>query len=178
MPIMTKLLYWTALALAAVSGAAHLATFGGFSLGAVPTMLAVMIMVGLLFVVWPLVVWQWRLVPRRNLVSEIYGRVPASLKWTIAGLIVYVFVNYVLCMALNDWAAPEVLKDGSHALRSGRQTLREITPERYQAAMAVQLRLHTGHLLAFYGLAAITLKALWIKGGSALADATVEGRDG
>lgn len=175
MPFLMSVLYWTSLAAFAVSVLAHLASFLGYWLDAVSLMRFVLVLVALLFAVWPMVVWQWRRVPRRNLVLEIFGNIPRWLKFASGFLVAYVFINYILCMALNDWAAPEILKDGSHVLRSGRQTLREITPERYQQAMAVQLRLHSGHLLAFYGLAAITLKSLWIKGGPAMAERKVSG---
>ncbi len=128
-------------------------------------------MVPLLFIVWPLVIWQWRRVPRGNLVSEVFGSVPRWMKGLTLGLILYSFVNFFACMAQLDGGVPIRRPDGALVIQNHEQIVRTLTPEAYRQALAVQTRMLSGHLLAFYGLAVIALQAFWIKTGTGMAGA-------
>lgn len=169
MPAALKSLYFVSLVTTAICGLAHLATFFGYAY------YQMVYFVVLLFVLWPLVVWQWRRIPRRNLVLEIYGCIPAWMKWLTVALIVYVFANYFVCNALNDGGQPVKLGDGRLVLLDGKQIVRVLRPEEFAIAQAIQVRILTGHLVVFYALAAIALRAFWIKTGPAMADAKVTG---
>lgn len=169
MPAALKSLYIVTLITTAICGAAHLATFFGYAI------YQMVYFVILLFVLWPLVVWQWRRIPRRNLALEIYGAIPAWMKWLTIVLIVYVFANYFVCNALNDGGQPVKLEDGRLVLLNGKQVVRVLSPSEFATAQAIQVRVLTGHLVVFYGLAAIALRAFWIKSGPAMADAKVSG---
>jgi hypothetical protein len=145
----------------------HAATFFGYAF------YPAVFMVLLLFVLWPMIVWQWRLIPKRNLVLEIFGAVPVWMKVTLGLLILYPFVNAYLCHSANLGGNPVQLADKRYVLQSGEQVLRVLTPEEFQTARAVQIRMLSGHLLGFYGVAVIALRAFWIKSGTYMADAKI-----
>ena len=132
-------------------------------------------MVPLLFIIWPLVIWQWRRVPRTNLVSGIFGAISLWLKLVTGALLVYVFVNFFLCRADLLGGSPVKLEDGRLVLQSGNRILRELSEAEFTHANAMQVRLLSGHLIAFYGLAMIALRAFQIKTSAYMADAKVSG---
>jgi len=145
----------------------HLATFFGYAF------YPAIFMVILLFVIWPMIVWQWRIIPRRNLVIEIFGAVPLWMKMLLAALIVYPFVNAFLCYSFNDGANPVQLADKRYVLQRGEQIVRVLSSEQFRTAQAVQIRMLSGYLLGFYGVGVIALRAFWIKSGTYMADAKI-----
>lgn len=170
MPVSLRLLHWTTILCTLFCAAVHVATF--FDRAA----FGVILFVPLLFIVWPMVVWQWRRVPRGNLMSQVFGIVPAWMKWTTGLLLVYVFVNYFVCRSLNQGGLPIVLPDKRLVLQAGDQVLQVLTPKQFAHAQAVEVRSLSGHLVVFYALAWIALRAFWLKTGTAMADSKVDGR--
>lgn len=178
MPSPIRILYAISLVSALLSLAAHLATFT--SLGANQDFLSyslglLLMLVVLLFVTWPTIVWLWRRMPKRNMVSEIFGGIPRWMKVSVVTLFVYFVVNFILCRSLTDGGLPVVLKDGRHVLQSGDKIIRELNPEQFAWAQGYQVRLLTGHLLVFYSLAVLAIRAIWIKSGTSMASKNVEG---
>jgi hypothetical protein len=163
-PAPLRFTFWIATLAALASAAAYAFTFADRTYYAVLTLLP------LLLLVWLGVVTQWRRVPRRNLVSEIFGDIPRWMKAAVVGLLVFVFANYFVCRALNGSGRPDRLPDGRTALvaRGGR-IVRELDAAGYHHAQAVQLRMLDGTLIACFGLAALLAEACWIKNGTAMA---------
>lgn len=153
---------------ALAAGAGHVATF----FGRAPY--SVLLLLPALFVVWPLVLWQWRRVPRRNFSSQIFGDVPRWMKWAIAGLLVYAFVNFFIGRALNDGGNPERRSDGTFVLTSGTQIVRTLTLAEFRSAQAVQVRVVSGFFLCTFALATLLAEACWIKNGPAMANARID----
>jgi hypothetical protein len=169
MPASIRSLYFVSFVSALICAGVHISTFFGYAY------YPVLLFVFLLFIVWPTIVWMWRRMPKRNLVSEIFGAIPRWMKITTAGLFAYVFLNYFLCRALNDGGQPIRLPDHRYVLQNGEQIIRVLTEKEYAWAQAYQVRMLTGHLLVFYGLAVLAIKAIWIKSGPSMADAKVQG---
>ncbi len=170
MPFSLRLLFVITFLATAFCALVHVATFFGFAISAYDLLIPLLILVTSLFVVWPMIVWKWRKVPRRNMVGEIFSQVSSPFRWGGAALIIYFFVNYALCRSGNSWAQPTLLKDGRFVLQAGDQILRTLTQAEYMKALSIELRLHAGHLMVFYGLAFIAIKALWIKTGPKAAE--------
>lgn len=172
MPFGLRLLFWISALSAACCGLIHVLTFTGL---AFPPMVFVglLLFVPLLFVVWPLAIWRWRRTPRRNLVSEVFGNIPRWMKYLTGALLVYAFANYFVCRALNDWGEPVRLDDGRLVLQAKTGLVRELSAEEFRAAQAVQVRILSGHLLVFFGLAVIVIHSVWVKNSTAMADAKV-----
>lgn len=133
------------------------------------------LMVPVLFVLLPLIVWQWRRVPRRNLVLEIFGAIPRWMKITTALLFAYIAFSVVYCYGWLEGGIPLKLEDGRFVLQRGQAILRVLSEQEYLHALALQSRLLTAQLFAFYGLGMIALQAFYIKTGPAMADAKVSG---
>ncbi len=160
--------FWIATFGAVASAAAYALTFAG------RTHYAVLLLLPVLLLAWLGVVTQWRRVPRRNLVSEIFGDIPRWMKAAAVGLLVFVFANFFVCRALNEAARPDRLDDGRTVLVArGGKVVRELDAAAYAHAQVVQLRMLTGSLLACFGLAALLAEACWIKNGPAMADRRV-----
>jgi len=172
MPFGLRLLFWVSTLSAAGCAAIHVLTFAGVAFSPV-IFLVLLLFVPLLFVIWPLVIWRWRRTPRRNLVSEVFGNIPRWMKYLTGALLVYAFANYYVCRALNDWGEPARLNDGRLVLQTKTRLVRELSPEEFRTAQAVQVRSLSGHLLVFFGLAVIVIRSVWIKNGPAMADAKV-----
>ena len=167
MPVSLRSLYLSAALGAAACAAAHVLTFADIAF------YPILLFVPLLFVVWPLVIWKLRQIPRKNLVSEIFGAVPRWMKVSTVVLLAYVFVNFFLCARLNSNGDPVRLTETRMVLKSGDKILRELTPAEFRTAQAVQVRQLTGHLLVFYALAAFAVHACWLKSGPAMANAKI-----
>jgi len=90
-------------------------------------------------------------------------------------LIVFIFINFFVNRSLNFGAQPVKLDDGRLVLQNGKLIFRELTPVEFARAQSIQVRILAGHLVAFYGLAFIALRAFWIKTGPAMANAKVQG---
>ena len=172
MPFGLRLLFWVSALSTAFCAAVHVLTFTGVAFPPA-IFLVLLLFVALLFVVWPLAIWRWRRLPRRNLVSEVFGNIPRWMKYLTGALLVYAFVNFYACRALNDGGEPARLADGRLVLQTKAGLGRELSPEEFRAAQAVQVRLLSGHLLVFFGLAVIVVRSVWIKNGPAMADAKV-----
>jgi hypothetical protein len=172
MPFGLRLLFWVSALSTAFCAAVHVLTFTGIAFP--PAILLVLLFfVALLFVVWPLAIWRWRRMPRRNLVSEVFGNIPRWMKYLAGALLVYAFANFYVCRALNDGGEPVRLHDGSLVLQTKTGLGRELSPEEFRQAQTVQVRLLSGHLLVFFGLAVIVVRSVWIKNGPAMADARI-----
>ena len=172
MPSGLRLLFWVSALSTAVCAAIHGLTFAGVAFSPLVS-LVLLLFVAALFVVWPLIIWQWRRTPRRNLVSEIFGNIPRSTKYLAGALLVYAFANFFVCRALNDWGEPARFHHGRLVLQTRSRLVRELSPEEFRTAQAVQVRLLSGQLVVFFGLAVIAVRSLWIKNGPAMADAKV-----
>jgi hypothetical protein len=172
MPFGLRLLFWVSALSAAGCAAIHVLTFSGAAFSPM-IFLVLLLFVALLFVVWPLVIWRWRRTPRRNFVSEVFGNIPRWMKYLAGALLVYAFANFFVCRALNDWGEPARLKDGRLVLQTKAGLVRELSPEEFRTAQAVQVRSLSGHLLVFFGLAVIVVRSIWIKNGPAMANAKV-----
>ena len=168
MPAPLRFTFWIATLGAVASAAAYALTFAGRAYYSALALLPVLLLV------WLGVVTLWRRVPRRNLVSEIFGDIPRWMKAAVVGLLVFVFANYFACRSLNDSGRPELLPDGRAALVArGGKVVRELDAAGYRRAQAVQLRMLDGTLLACFGLAALLTQACWIKNGTAMAERDV-----
>jgi hypothetical protein len=172
MPFGLRLLFWVSALSTAFCAAVHVLTFAGVAFPPV-IFLVLLLFVPLLFVVWPLAIWRWRRLPRRNLVSEVFGNIPRWMKCLTGALLVYAFANFYVCRALNDWGEPARLNDGRLVLQTGTRLVRELSGAEFRTAQTVQVRLLSGHLLVFFGLAVIVVRSVWIKNGPAMADAKV-----
>jgi hypothetical protein len=172
MPFGLRLLFWVSALGAACCAAIHVLTFCGVAFSPV-VFVVLLLFVPLLFVVWPLAIWRWRRLPRRNLVSEVFGNIPRWMKCLTGALLVYAFANFYVCRALNDWGEPARLNDGRLVLQTGTRLVRELSGAEFRTAQTVQVRLLSGHLLVFFGLAVIVVRSVWIKNGPAMADAKV-----
>ena len=164
MPAPLRLIFWIATLAALASAVAYALTFAG------QTYYSILILLPVLLLVWLGVVTQWRRVPRRNLVSEIFGNIPRWMKAAVVGLLVFVFANFLVCRALNESARPDRLADGRTVLVArGGKVVRELGATEFHHAQVVQLRMLSGSLLACFGLAALLAEACWIKNGPAMA---------
>jgi len=150
---------------AAACAAAHVLTFADIPF------YPIYLFLPLVFVVWILAIWRLRRVPRKNLISEIFGDVPRWMKLSSALLFAYVFINFFACMYLLDGGNPERLPDHRLVLKEKGKILRELTPAEFRHAQAVQIRMLTGHLLVFFTLAGFVFHTCWIKTGPAMANA-------
>jgi hypothetical protein len=167
-PAPLRFTFWIAALAALASAVAYALTFAD------RTYYAVLALLPLLLLVWLGVVTQWRRVPRRNLVSEIFGDIPRWMKAAVVGLLVFVFANFFVCRALNEHARPDSLPDGRTVLVDrGGKIVRTLGDAEYRHAQAVQLRMLSGSLVACFGLAALLAEACWIKNGTAMADRRV-----
>ncbi len=164
MPAPLRLTFWIALLATLANAVAYAATFFGH------VHPAVLLFLPLLFIVWPTAIWQWRRVPRRNLVSEVFGNIPAWLKIAALALLAFGFGNFFVCRSLNEGARPERLADGRTVLLAGEDIVREIGPVQFAQAQAVQMRMMTGFFVTCFGVAALLAEACWIKNGPAMAD--------
>ena len=164
MPLKLRLPFWLAVLAALAAAVAYALTFADIAYH--PTLF----LLPLLFLVWFLVLQQWRRVPRRNLMSEIFGDIPRWMKGAAAALLLFVFTNCFACFALNSFASPQVLPDGRAVLRQQGQVVRELTTVEYRHAQAVQLRMLSGFFVGCFGLAALLAETCWIKNGPAMAD--------
>jgi hypothetical protein len=132
---------------------------------------AALLLLPLLLLVWLGVVAQWRRVPRRNLVSEIFGDIPRWMKIASAALLIFAFANHFVCRSLNRSAKPDRLPDGRNVLVDPRgAVVAELSAADFRHAQAVQSRQLTGTLLACFGTAALLARACWIKNGPAMAN--------
>ena len=163
-PLKLRLPFWIATLSAAAGAVVYGATFAGMLLHHILFLLPV------LFLVWFLVLQQWRHVPRRNLRSEIFGDIPRGMKLAAAALILFAFVNCLACLALNDFAQPQQLADGRTVLQKRGQLVRPLDAGEFRHAQAVQLRMLGGFFVACFGLAALLAETCWIKNGPAMAD--------
>lgn len=134
---------------------------------------SVLLLLPALFVVWPLVLWQWRRVPRKNLSSEIFGDVPRWMKIGLVALLAYAFANFFVCRSLNEGGAPDRRSDGSFVLADGPRVIRTLDLAEFRAARAVQVRQVSGFLVVILGLATFLAEVCWIKNGTAMADRDV-----
>lgn len=166
-----RLLFLTSLLSAAACAAAHVLTFVEIAF------YPVLVFVPLLFLVWPLVVWQLRRIPRKNIFSEIFSTIPQRLKLGTALLFAYVFINFFVCLRLNDGGEPVRLAENKWVLKTQEKIIRELTPEAFRHAQAIQVRLLTGHLLVCFALAAVATHICWLKTGPAMADAKLSPSD-
>jgi hypothetical protein len=167
MPRGLRLLFLLSLFGAAACAAAHVLTF--FDIPFYP----IFLLLPLLFVIWPLVIWQYRRIPRRNFVSEVFGRVPRWAKTTAAALLFYAIANLFVAGAGLDGGEPARLADGRFVLTVKGKVRRDLTAQEFRHAQALQVRMLTGHLLAFYAFAALGFYACWLKSGPAMADARI-----
>ncbi|HEX2854435.1 MAG TPA: hypothetical protein VHO24_14455 [Opitutaceae bacterium] len=152
---------------AAACAAAHALTFADIAF------YPILLLVPLLFVVWPLVIWQYRRIPRKNLISEIFGSIPRWMKTASIALLFYAIANLFIASASLDGGEPARLADGRLVLKVKGENRRELTADEFRHAQALQVRMLTGHLLAFYAIAAFGLYACWLKSGPAMANAKI-----
>jgi hypothetical protein len=162
-----RLLYLLSALGTAAAAAAHVLTFADIAF------YPVLVLVPLLFVLWPLVLWQYRRIPRKNLFSEIFARVPAAMKVGTGVLLCYAIGNLFLAGAPLEGGSPTRLPEGKLVLKVKDQVRRELTPAEFRHAQALQVRMLTGHLIAFYALAGFAVYACWLKSGPAMANAKI-----
>ncbi len=167
MPLGLRLLYLLSMLGAAACAAAHVLTFANIAF------YPILLLVPLLFVLWPLVIWQYRRIPRANLFSQIFARIPSWMKISAGVLLCYAIANLFLSGAQLQGGEPARLADGRLVLKVKGQERRTLTPVEFRHAQALQVRVLTGHLLAFYALAGFALYACWLKSGPAMANAKI-----
>jgi hypothetical protein len=88
-------------------------------------------------------------------------------------LLAYVFVNFFLCLKLNEGANPVRVSETRLVLKSSEKIIRDLTPPEFRHAQAVQVRMLTGHLFVFYALAVFATHICWLKTGPAMANAKI-----
>ena len=167
MPTSLRLLFLSSVFSTAACTATHVLTFADIAF------YPILIFVPLLFIVWPLVLWQLRHIPRKNIFSEIFGTIPHALKLGAALLLAYVFINFFLCLRFNEGGEPARLAENKLVLKTPEKIIRELTPEAFHHAQVIQVRLLTGHLLVFFALAACATHICWLKTGPAMAKARI-----
>lgn len=171
MPPSLRLLFLTSLLGAAACAAAHVLTFVDIAF------YPIYLFLPLLFLVWIIAIWHLRRVPRKNLISEIFGDVPRWMKVSSALLFAYVFINFFACIYLLDGGSPERMADQSLVLKSKGKILRNLTPTEYRHAQAVQIRMLTGHMLVFFTVAGFITQTCWLKTGPAMAETKISRLD-
>ena len=147
-----NLFFWVTVFAATICGTVHAATYAG------QAFYPVIYFVALLFVVWPLVIFRWRRLGRAFGSPTLYWGYSRTLIGLALGSLAFVFLNYLICRALNDGGVPVRLDDGRLVLQAGNKILRVLEPEAYRRAQAVQVRMLSGHLCGFYTLAAVALR--------------------
>jgi hypothetical protein len=166
-----RLLFLTSLFSAAACAAAHVLTFANIAF------YPIYLFLPLLFLVWIFAVGHMRRVPRKNMISEIFGNVPRWMKVSTALLFAYVVINFFACIYLLDGGNPERASDQRLVLKSKGKILRDLSPTEFRHAQAVQIRMLTGHMLVFFTLAGFVFYACWLKTGPAIADAKIAPSD-
>lgn len=166
-PLRLRLPFWIASLCALASAAVYALTFADINVH------PILFLLPLLFLVWFLVLQQWRRVPRRNFRSEIFGDIPRWMKAAAAALILFAFVNFFVCLALNDYARPQRTADGRTLLQARERVVRELTTAEFAQAQTVQLRMLSGFFVGCFALAALLAETCWIKNGPAMANAKI-----
>ena len=164
MPFRLRLPFWLASLCALAGAVAYGLTFADIAF------YPILFLLPLLFLVWFLVLPEWRRVPRRNFRSEIFGDIPRWLKAAAAALLLFAFANSLACLALNSFARPQRLTDGRAVLQKNALVVRSLDAGEFRHAEAVQLRLLSGLFVGCFGLAALLVETCWIKNGPAMAD--------
>ena len=165
MPPRLRLPLLIALLATAACAAAHVLTFVGVAF------YPILFFVPLLFILVPLAVWQFRRIPRKNFLSEIFADVPRGLKLGTVVLFLYAISNLFICLNLLDGGNPERAPENRLVLAAKGKIIRELTPTEFRQAQAVQVRLLTGHLVACFAVTAFAFHVAWLKTGPALANA-------
>ena len=167
MPLRLRLPFWIASLCALAGAVVYALTFADIAVH------PILFLLPLLFLVWLLVLQQWRHVPRRNLRSEIFGDIPRWMKVAAAALLLFALANCLTCFALNSFAYPQRLADGRGVLQQRNRIVRELDDKELRHAQAVQLRNLGGFFICCFGLAALLAETCWIKNGPAMADARI-----
>src|SRR5687767_1085707 len=121
-----RVLYLLSVFCAAACAAAHVLSFANIAF------YPVLLLVPLLFVVWPLVLWQYRRVPRKNLFSEIFANVPAWIKLSTGVLLAYAMLNLFIVNTRLEGGTPVRLADGKLVLQVKGQTRRELSSTEFR----------------------------------------------
>ena len=167
MPLRLRLPFWIAVLCTLAGVAVYGLTFANIALH------PILFLLPLLFLVWILVLQQWRRVPRRNFRSEIFGDIPRGMKAAAAALILFAFVNFFVCLSLNDYAQPLRTAEGRSVLQKREHVIRELTAAEFAHAQAVQVRMLSGFFIGCFALAALLAETCWIKNGPAMANAKI-----
>ncbi|MBC7367752.1 MAG: hypothetical protein H7343_13240 [Undibacterium sp.] len=167
MPASLRLLFLGSLLGTAACAAAHVLTFADVAF------YPVLVTVPLLFVIFPLVLWKFRGIPKKNFFSEIFGEIPRWMKIGGAILLVYTFANFLLCVRQLEGGNARRLPENRLVLMAKAKVIRDLTPAEFRHAQAVEVRLMTGHLFAFFAFAAFATHACWLKSGPAMATAKI-----
>ena len=159
-PLRLRLPFWIATLSACAGAVAYALTFADIAFHPILFLLPVF------FLVWFLVLQQWRRVPRRNLQSEIFGDIPRWMKAAAAALLVFAFANFFACIAGTSTHPGPAAARGSEPptvaiSRSAAETIH---------VQALQLRMLSGFFVCCFGLAALLVETCWIKNGPAMAD--------
>ena len=164
-PLRLRLPFWIATLCACAGAVAYALTFANLAFH------PILFLLPLLFLVWFLVLQQWRQVPRRNLRSEIFGDIPRWMKAAAAALLVFAFANFFACLAPSGSAHPgPAVGSPSAAQIAEPAALRPAQAETRRHAEALELRMLSGFFVCCFGLAALLVETCWIKNGPAMAD--------
>ena len=136
----------------------HAVTFGGIDLlEHIPVLLLLHV---LIFAVWIPGILRARKAQRQNLATlgQQLGRSPGWLQALVVLLFVYMFLNFLLCLVLLEFAVPDEM-GGKKVLHSHGKIVRELSDGEYRRCKARQTRLFTGHWMFFYAAGMILLYA-------------------
>jgi len=167
MPPRLRLPLLVSLLATAACAAAHVLSFVGVAF------YPILFFVPLLFILVPLAVWQFRRIPRKNFLSEIFADIPRGLKLGAVVLFLYAISNLFICLNLLGGGNPERAPENRLVLAAKGKIIRELTPAEFRQAQAVQVRLLTGHLIACFAVTAFAFHVAWLKTGPALASTRI-----
>ena len=105
--------------------------------------------VGVFIVFFPMVMFSRRLLGRKPTLRQMRSLMPGWVSLLCAGVIAYAFVNFLVGMSTLQDGSP-AMRDGQYVLENKGHVKRVITADEFHAGQATNLRLFSGHWIAFY----------------------------
>ena len=105
--------------------------------------------VGVFVVFFPMVMFSRRLLGRKPTLRQMRNLMPGWASILCAGVVAYALVNFLVGVSTLQRGSP-ALRDGQYVLESKGHVERVITADEFHAAQAMNLRMFSGHWIAFY----------------------------
>jgi hypothetical protein len=88
--------------------------------------------------------------------KQIFNSVPASIMRFVPIFGLYIILNFIICINLLKAGGPEI-SNGKYVISSHGSVIREITFEDYKRYRAIEVRLFSGHWMAFLGISCVMM---------------------